>query len=86
MLALLLTFRAFDVIILLEKFQRKRVLKMRSTQNERATLSVYIPKEQKARLKELSVQENLTLSYLMRIIIDSYLKKIERREKLKNKK
>lgn len=59
---------------------------MRCEQNEKAVLSVYIPEEQKTRLQELAAQENLTLSYLMRIVIDSYFKKLERREKLKNKK
>lgn len=59
---------------------------MRREQNERTVLSVYIPEEQKARLQELAAQENLTLSYLMRIVIESYFKKLERREKLKNKK
>lgn len=64
----------------------KGFLKMRHEQNERTILSVYIPQNQKARLQELAAQENLTLSYLMRIVIDSYFKKLERREKLKNKK
>lgn len=52
---------------------------------EKTVLAVYVLKEEKEQLQRLADEENITLSYLMRRIIQSHFKKIERKEKNKNK-